>query len=57
VARGAPTRELAVLTLTVARPDPEDAVIAGLGDPEGLRWMHENFFVQKEVPELGGAAS
>ncbi|HWF31049.1 MAG TPA: thymidylate synthase, partial [Solirubrobacteraceae bacterium] len=22
-----------------------------------LRWMHENFFVQKEVAELGGAAS
>ncbi|HEY4412322.1 MAG TPA: hypothetical protein VGN06_04930, partial [Gaiellaceae bacterium] len=54
---GAPTRELAVLTLTVARPDPEDAVIAELGDPEWLRWMHENFFVQKDVPELGGAAS
>ena len=54
---GAPTRELAVLTLTVARPDPEDAVIAELGDPDWLQWMHENFFVQKDVPELGGAAS
>jgi thymidylate synthase len=54
---GAPTRELAVLTLAVARPDPEDAVIAELGDPEWLRWMHENFFVQKDVAELGGAAS
>jgi thymidylate synthase len=54
---GAPTRELAVLTLTVARPDPEDAVIAELGDRDWLRWMHENFFVQKDVPELGGAAS
>jgi thymidylate synthase len=54
---GAPTRELAVLTLAVARPDPEDAVIAELGDPDWLRWMHENFFVQKDVAELGGAAS
>ena len=54
---GAPTRELAVLTLTVARPNPGDAVIAELGDPDWLRWMHENFFVQKDVPELGGAAS
>jgi thymidylate synthase len=54
---GAPTRELALLTLTVAAPDPEDAVIAELGDPDWLQWMHENFFVQKDVPELGGAAS
>jgi thymidylate synthase len=54
---GAPTRELALVTFAVERPDPEDALIAELGDPEWLRWMHENFFVQKEVPELGGAAS
>ena len=53
----APTRELALLTLAVERPDPDDPLIAELGDPEWLRWMHENFFVQKEVPELGGAAS
>jgi thymidylate synthase len=53
----APTRELTLLTLAVERPDPDDAQIAELGDPEWLRWMHENFFVQKEVPELGGAAS
>ena len=53
---GAPTRELALLTLTVAEPDPADALIAELGDPDWLRWMHENFFVQKTVPELGGAA-
>jgi thymidylate synthase len=54
---GAPTRELAVLTMTVDDPDPADATIAAHGDPEWLRWMHENFFVQKEVAELGGAAS
>jgi len=54
---GAPTRELPLLTLAVERPDPGDALIAELGDPEWLRWMHENFFVQKEVVELGGAAS
>jgi thymidylate synthase len=52
-----PTRELALLTLSVAEPDPEDAVIAELGDPEWLAWMHENFFVQKDVPELGDAKS
>lgn len=54
---GAPTRELALLTMVVAEPDPDDATIAELGDPEWLQWMHENFFVQKDVPELGGAAS
>jgi len=54
---GAPTREVALLTLTVENPDPTDALIAELGDPEWLRWMHENFFVQKDVLELGGAAS
>lgn len=54
---GAPTRELALLTLAVSVPDPDDAIIAELGDPEWLAWMHENFFVPKEVSELGGAAS
>lgn len=54
---GAPTRELALLTLAVSEPDPDDAIIAELGDPEWLAWMHENFFVPKEVSELGGAAS
>jgi thymidylate synthase len=53
----APTRELALLTLVVEHPDPRDELIAELGDPDWLRWMHENFFVQKEVAELGGAAS
>jgi thymidylate synthase len=54
---GAPTREVALLTLVVAEPDPSDSVIAALGDPDWLRWMHENFFVPKAVDELGGADS
>ena len=54
---GAATRELALLTMAVSDPDPGDAIIAELGDPEWLAWMHENFFVRKEVAELGGAAS
>ena len=54
---GQPTRELALLTLTVARPASNDALIAELGDAEWLAWMHENFFVEKNVPELGDAKS
>ena len=54
---GAPTRELAHLTLVVDEPDPEDATIAALGDPEWLAWMHANFFDFSRVPELGNADS
>ena len=54
---GQRTRELALLTLTVARPSSNDALIAELGDAEWLAWMHENFFVEKNVPELGDAKS
>jgi thymidylate synthase len=54
---GQPTRELALLTLTITEPSPEDDVIARLGDPQWLAWMHENFFVEKDVAELGYAKS
>jgi thymidylate synthase len=54
---GQPTRELALLTLTVAEPASDDPLIAELGDAEWLAWMHENFFVEKDVPELGDAKS
>jgi thymidylate synthase len=54
---GQPTRELALLTLVVERPSSDDPVIAELGDAEWLAWMHDNFFVQKDVPELGDAKS
>ena len=54
---GQSTRELALLTLVVARPASDDALIADLGDAEWLVWMHENFFVEKDVPELGDAKS
>ena len=50
--------ELALLTLRVARAlVADDPLIAELGDPEWLAWMHENFFVEKDVPELGDAKS
>ena len=54
---GAPTRELALVTVTVEEPDPADPVIAELGDPEWLGWMHANFFEPRPVAELGGADS
>jgi thymidylate synthase len=54
---GQRTRELALLTLVIAQPAPDDELIARLGDPQWLAWMHENFFVQKDVPELGEAKS
>jgi thymidylate synthase len=54
---GAATRELALLTVVVAEPDPSDPVIASLGDPDWLAWMHANFFERRPVDELGGADS
>ena len=54
---GQATREIALLTLHVAQPSSDDEVIARLGDPEWLAWMHENFFVHKDVAELGNAKS
>jgi thymidylate synthase len=54
---GQPTREIALLTLAVRQPFSDDPLIAERGDPERLAWMRENFFVHKDVPELGEAKS
>ena len=54
---GASILELARLTSVTERPDPDDSFIKEQGDQEWLDWMHENFFVQKTVEELGDAAS
>ena len=54
---GQATKELALLTLAVERPDSGDPVIAELGDPGWLDWMHRNFFDHVDVPELGNAKS
>ena len=51
------TVELARLTLVVERPDPEDPLIAELGDPDWLSWMEANFGDHADVAELGGARS
>jgi len=54
---GLPTKELALLTLTVEEPDPQDDLIASLADAEWLGWMRRNFTEPDDVPELGGARS
>ena len=54
---GSPTRELTLLSLVVDAPDSRDPLIAELGDPDWLDWMHRNFFDPGEVPELGRARS
>jgi thymidylate synthase len=54
---GAVTRELAHVSVSVAEPDPGDALIDSLGDPEWSAWMRENFTADVLVPELGGARS
>jgi thymidylate synthase len=54
---GQVTKELSLLTLAVAGPDPEDELIASLADPDWLDWMRRNFTEAEDVPELGGARS
>ncbi len=54
---GIATKELALLTLAVAEPDPEDELIAELADPDWLEWMERNFGEPDDVAELGGARS
>ena len=51
------TREIALLSIAVAEPDPDDALIRRLGDPAWLAWMRANFQDLGAVAELGGADS
>jgi len=51
------TKELALVTLTIAEPDPADALIAERADPDWLDWMRRNFTEPDDVAELGGARS
>jgi thymidylate synthase len=51
------TKELALLTLVIDEPDPDDATIASLADPDWLDWMKRNFTEPHDVAELGGARS
>jgi thymidylate synthase len=49
--------EMASVTLEVAHPDPADAIIERLADPERLDWMRRNFVEPDLVAELGDARS
>ena len=54
---GQPTKELALVTVALAEPASDDPVVAELGDPDWLAWMHDNFVLHGEVAELGDADS
>ncbi len=54
---GLPLLEVELLTLDVARPDPDDALIARHASPDWLVWMRANFKDSARVAELGGARS
>jgi len=51
------TQEVALLTIAVGEPDPDDELIGRLGDPAWLAWMRANFRTPGAVAELGGADS
>jgi len=50
-------REISLVTLAVARPDPDDEIIARYAEPERLAWMHANFTDHARVAALGDADS
>ncbi len=54
---GLPIREISLITLAVARPDPDDEIIATHAEPERLVWMHANFTDHSRVAGLGDADS
>lgn len=54
---GRATRELLLVTLRVASPDPSDALIERWTPPERRAWMRANFSSRARVAELGDADS
>jgi thymidylate synthase len=54
---GLPIREVSLVTLVIARPDPDDDIIATHADPERLAWMHANFTDHGGVASLGDTDS
>ena len=54
---GVPIVEVFRATLDVHSPRVDDLIIAKLGDPERMAWMHANFTDHSRVAELGDADS
>lgn len=54
---GQPMMEILRITIEVHAPAIEDPIIARLGDPERLAWMHRNFNDRSRVTELGDSDS
>lgn len=54
---GLALREVELVTLDVARPDPGDPLIARHASPDWLAWMRSNFTSHGAVAELGQARS
>lgn len=54
---GLPFIEIERVTLDVARPDPEDGLIARHASAEWLDWMRTNFTTRARVAALGDARS
>ena len=54
---GLPLTEIELVTLDVASPDPDDALIAKYADADWLAWMRANFTERSRVAALGNARS
>lgn len=54
---GLPLSEVELVTLDVANPDPDDALIARHAPPDWLAWMRANFTDHSRVAALGNARS
>jgi thymidylate synthase len=54
---GLPLLEVERVTLDIARPDPDDSLIAAHASADWLAWMRANFTDRSRVAELGGARS
>jgi len=54
---GLPLLEIELITLDIAAPDPDDALIARHASKDRLKWMAANFTDRARVAELGYARS
>jgi thymidylate synthase len=54
---GLPMLEVELVTLDIAQPDPDDALMAQYASPDWLAWMRSNFTDYARVSALGNARS